>query len=341
MSERNKLEILQAVRGIAAIGIVYFHTEYGPWKSANWGVDFFFLLSGFLAMLSTRLGGGQRRFWFSRITKICPLYYIMTAVVIALYRIVPNVFRTTIVTTETILKSFLFIPCYASNGKIYPVYSVAWTLTLEMFFYVVFSLCMKINHKKRGGLAVCALAGLAALGKIATFESAVLTFWTDKHLLEFAIGIVIYLAYEKGVCPDRKRFSVFLIAMEIIMLFSGKYILGDHLTIFTWNMLWGTCLLVTSLAYGNGKCNKFLVMLGNISYSMYMIHFLFVGLVVRIMIDNQVYSMKNTLLVILTILTVIPISYGVYRVMEVYLPEKIKYMLVQKSAKNSKLHFKI
>lgn len=60
MSERKKLEILQAVRGIAAIGIVYFHTEYGPWKSANWGVDFFFLLSGFLAMLSTRLGGGGR-----------------------------------------------------------------------------------------------------------------------------------------------------------------------------------------------------------------------------------------------------------------------------------------
>ena len=29
MSERKKLEILQAVRGIAAIGIVYFHTEYG------------------------------------------------------------------------------------------------------------------------------------------------------------------------------------------------------------------------------------------------------------------------------------------------------------------------
>lgn len=61
MSERKKLEILQAVRGIAAIGIVYFHTEYGPWKSANWGVDFFFLLSGFLAMLSTRLGGGAEK----------------------------------------------------------------------------------------------------------------------------------------------------------------------------------------------------------------------------------------------------------------------------------------
>lgn len=56
----NKLEILQVVRGIAAIGIVYFHTEYGPWKSANWGVDFFFLLSGFLTMLSTWFGGGAK-----------------------------------------------------------------------------------------------------------------------------------------------------------------------------------------------------------------------------------------------------------------------------------------
>lgn len=145
----NRLEILQVVRGIAAVGIVYFHTEYGPWKSANWGVDFFFLLSGFLTMLSTQFRG-QKKFWFSRITKICPLYYIMTIIVIVLYQIVPNVFRSTIVTSETIIKSLLFIPCYAANGKIYPIYSVAWTLTLEMFFYMVFSICMQINYKKEG-----------------------------------------------------------------------------------------------------------------------------------------------------------------------------------------------
>ena len=68
MSEKNKLEIFQAVRGIAAIGIVCFHTEYGPWKSANWGVDFFFLQSGFLAMLSTRLGG-REGFGFQELQK--------------------------------------------------------------------------------------------------------------------------------------------------------------------------------------------------------------------------------------------------------------------------------
>lgn len=54
----KKIEIIQAMRGIAALGIVYFHTEYGPWKSANWGVDFFFILSGFFLMMSTEISGG-------------------------------------------------------------------------------------------------------------------------------------------------------------------------------------------------------------------------------------------------------------------------------------------
>lgn len=292
-------------------------------ESANWGVDFFFLLSGFLTMLSTQFGGGQKKFWFSRITKICPLYYIMTIIVIALYQIVPNVFRSTIVTSETIIKSLLFIPCYAAEGRIYPIYSVAWTLTLEMFFYMIFSICMQINYRKRGELAVCVLAGLAVLGKVTSFDSAIFTFWTDVHLLEFAIGIVICFMYKKDVFSAIKRNPTVFIIIEILMLFAGKYILENHYTII-WNMVWGSCLLITSLAYGNGKCNKFLVMLGNISYSMYMIHFLLVGLVVRILIDNHVYSIANTLMVVLTIIAVIPVSYIVYRIMEVYLPMKIK-----------------
>lgn len=58
MGETKRLEIIQAMRGIAALGIVYFHTEYGPWKSANWGVDFFFILSGYFLMLSTEINRG-------------------------------------------------------------------------------------------------------------------------------------------------------------------------------------------------------------------------------------------------------------------------------------------
>lgn len=328
---KNKLEILQVIRGIAAIGIVYFHTEYGPWRSANWGVDFFFILSGFLIMLSTQFGG-QKRFWFSRIIKICPLYYIMTIIIIILYLFVPNVFRSTIVTRETILKSFLFIPCYAAEGKIYPIYSVTWTLTLEMFFYVIFSICMQLSYKKRGELAICILVVLGVLGKIITFQNAIFIFWTNERLLEFAIGIVIYFAYKKGVCFSIKKFSILYLVIEIIMLFSGKYVLGEYFTII-WNMFWGSCLLITSLTYGYKKCNKFLVMLGNISYSMYMIHFLFIGLVVRILIDNHVYSITNTLLVVLTILAVIPVSYIVYKIMEIYFPEKIKNICEYKNVR--------
>ena len=29
MGKRKKIEIIQVMRGIAALGIVYFHTEYG------------------------------------------------------------------------------------------------------------------------------------------------------------------------------------------------------------------------------------------------------------------------------------------------------------------------
>lgn len=111
--------------------------------------------------------------------------------------------------------------------------------------------------------------------------------------------------------------------VEVIMLFFGEYMLKDFFKL-VWNMVWGTCLLMTCLAYGCGKCNRFLVMLGNISYSMYMVHFLLIGFATRILIDNSIYSVKNTVMVVLSILAVIPISYAAYKIWEIYIPAKVR-----------------
>ncbi len=317
MMGRKKIEIIQAMRGIAALGIVYFHTEYGPWRSANWGVDFFFILSGYFLMMSTKavVGGGQ--YWKSKLRRICPLYYFMTIVVAIGCLLVPSVFRSTIVNAETLIKSFLFLPCYAGNGKIFPVYSIGWTLNLEMFFYLLFFIALKINHKQRGNIVIGMACLLIVLGIVFRPENVMLKFWTQPRLFDFVIGIGIYCLEQRMGRPkvDRK-ICITGIGASILLLFSGYYLLGDCFG-YLWNMLWGGILLFLCLPLYDMPVNRFMKLLGDMSYSIYMAHFLIIGFICRVLIDNTKLSLTNTVFVMAAVAFVIPCSWVVYQVFEV------------------------
>lgn len=336
MAKSGKIEIIQVMRGIAALGIVWFHTEYGPWKSANWGIDFFFVLSGFFMMLSTETKEkiSAKKFWVGRLARLLPLYYVLTVVIAIAAVVMPSAFRSSLVNFETLIKSFLFIPCYSKSGKIFPIYSVGWTINLEIFFMLIFFLVTRMSYKYRGVWTILILSILTLIGGVVQPSNAVLCEWTNLRLIDFAVGIIIYMIYVKykkdnnEACNYISMYALILICL--LSLFLGKYILGDRFY-FVWNTCWSGVLLVICLCYRNVKCNSVLVNIGNMSYSIYLCHFLIIGVVVRKLIDNSLINIKNTIIIIVAVAMVLICSYIAYYVFE----KKIYSFLVNnKGVKN-------
>jgi len=102
---------------------------------AWWGVDLFFVLSGFSLALSWLRGGGQRTsmFFLRRAARILPGYYVALAVTIAIHHFI--VFERGFV--PSVLVHLLVLQGYFSPGGIV-IIGAAWSLTTEACFYIAF-----------------------------------------------------------------------------------------------------------------------------------------------------------------------------------------------------------
>ena len=74
---QNKIENIQVLRFIAAFSVMMVHLpvfEFGAW-----GVDIFFVISGFIMMYITEYN--NKNFLIKRIIRIVPLYWLLTLAV--------------------------------------------------------------------------------------------------------------------------------------------------------------------------------------------------------------------------------------------------------------------
>ena len=66
---------LQFLRGFAALGVVFYHTDFrlaGEWHTDFSGVAIFFVISGFIMCFITRVDAD--RFLVKRLIRIVPMY---------------------------------------------------------------------------------------------------------------------------------------------------------------------------------------------------------------------------------------------------------------------------
>ena len=92
-----------------------------------------------------------------------------------------------------IIKSLLFVPAeHPTLGLIAPVYTLGWTLNYEMFFYLVFGLCLFVpSPRVRFAMLVAVFLGLTAFGMILQPRGPVLRTYVDPIMLEFLAGAVL------------------------------------------------------------------------------------------------------------------------------------------------------
>lgn len=151
---RQRLDVLQAGRGVAALAVVACHANsYAPTASAfelgRYGVHFFFLLSGYVIFLSAQRSFEARNFLIARARRIYLPYWPIGIFAALSYAALGRDFDW--------LASLTLLP---GTAALIP----AWTLQHEIAFYALAALFFATGAPIRAGLLWGAVILLRQLG---------------------------------------------------------------------------------------------------------------------------------------------------------------------------------
>lgn len=185
------------------------------------GVDVFFVLLGYVMVVSTRSSRSEMEFLRRRAVRILPLYWAVTLAITTTLIFGLHPIGISSWTWADVAQSFLLVGAERSDGYAGPLLGVSWTLAYEAFFYALIGAALFLGAPIMPALPL-ALAGLVALGAVNS-EGFVVRFYTLPILLEFAAGMII--AYLLLV-----RFGPALFAVGVPALFGGGLMMAEVAT---------------------------------------------------------------------------------------------------------------
>lgn len=305
----NRFDSIQILRGIAALFVVLEHIRF--LNCGAFGVDIFFCISGFMIMFTTQKS--TRFFLCKRILRIVPLYWLATIGTFLLLLLFPGMFRQSTANTAYLIKSLLFIPFDIGGGTLQPLMRIGWTVNCEMFFYLLFFIAFHLNHKYRGVIVSGLILFIFGAAQILPVNFAPLSFYGNAVMLEFILGILVYYAcfgiWEINRQKPLPRWVGTFGLVAVLFLFF--LLLWTKPTIDVTGIrrpfVWGipAALIVLSVfVAGVGMTNQALhrpsapgfvrftqtfrhslVQLGNMSFSLYLVHYYPVMVLDRLVFD--------------------------------------------------------
>jgi exopolysaccharide production protein ExoZ len=293
----SKLLAVQALRAFAALMVVFGHTlgtvhresqGISPTINLSWGagVDLFFVISGFIMVYSSERLFRQPKasliFLLRRLARIVPLYWATTTFfIISVFAFSNN---TAFLSLPAILTSYLFIPYNthgSTDGFVFPIFDLGWTLNYEMLFYVIFALFIWLDRWRASAMVVVFIGALVVFGLLVRPESAALRFWTQPISLEFILGLFIGLAKRSTITiPTSLRLIFFFAGLLFIFAdpFGLRSILGTTPNDFTRVIAWGvpSALMLAAASLSNDAAADerlgWASGIGDASYSLYLTH---------------------------------------------------------------------
>jgi len=199
---------IQILRGLAALLVVVHHICYDrslgyggtTFEKGSIGVDIFFAISG-AVMFMTAPALAPSDFVRRRVIRIVPLYWLFTSLKLMVLAAGHAGARKIPLTTGYILSTFLFIPAFDGDGLVYPVIIAGWTLSFEVYFYLICTVALTASPRHL--LPICAaviacgvLIGLFVAGPSIPIASLVLL---SPITLEFIGGMLVMKLWQDGI----------------------------------------------------------------------------------------------------------------------------------------------
>ncbi|MDD4914429.1 MAG: acyltransferase [Methylococcales bacterium] len=297
ISRSAKIDSLQAIRGFAATGVMLAHGSSMLDERLGYlflnnlsmvgasGVDVFFVLSGFIILYTSSSGQTTfGNFLKRRFIRIYPIYWIVTAMLIIQYQLAPTLAQAHKGELPVVLGSITLFP----QPKY--VVGVAWTLTYEVLFYLVFALTyFKSPRLFAYAAGIWAVLILLVYGLDLKIGIYALDALSNPIILEFLFGCI--LAYVFKRFPDfRHSRWFFWSGLMLLLLMWGLYYQNktsigdaffDEMARVYYFGIPAACLIFGAL-YLSGAVPRVLVFLGDASYSLYLIHGTILSLLLKL-----------------------------------------------------------
>lgn len=292
----GKLPSVQVLRGLAAVLVVFHHYamvlhEHGIVGSriinsglgnlGMCGVDIFFAISGFIFIYTTVNKQGPkdaRIFLVRRVLRIFPLYWLWTAVLLLLW-LAGIGLQIHHYSLPYIISSFFLFP-YFSGENFHPLLGQGWTLAFEMLFYLVFFWALFLKLKRaRTPFVACAFLLLAAVGSLLPSGNGLRYLFTNSIMVEFLLGmicaeILLKLPVRRHTSWNRAIATALFCVGAAALLCTLRVSFPASLR-FVFYGLPSMCIVLGATLLGSKPAPRFLVYLGDASYSIYLVHSFF------------------------------------------------------------------
>jgi peptidoglycan/LPS O-acetylase OafA/YrhL len=285
---------LQAARGLAALLVVLCHSaaflgeEPGLWQRAPiylWfrgtalGVQMFFVISGLVIFQAHRADFGRPRmtgaFCWKRFRRIYPLYWICLSATMWKHRAVADPLASIWHLPVVSLSNFLLIHLFSYQT----IMVQAWTLFDEIQFYLIFALCILNRKVGQAILGAWLMASFIFLTPASTYWLVV---FSPFHLL-FGAGILVAIALESDrQIPAGPFFWTGGLVFVGAVIAAGPYARGVSVRLIAG---FGAALLLLGAALLERRgflfIPRWLALLGDASYSIYLVHFMVISVIAR------------------------------------------------------------
>ncbi len=290
---------IDGLRGLAIIPVVLFHTNFKFFDGGYIGVDIFFVISGYLITMILiddvrKKEFSLTNFYERRARRILPALYLVvfSSLIISYFVLVPEhlvSFSKSAASVPLFISNFFFWSerGYFNNAAELKPLIHTWSLAVEEQFYIIFPIFISLLYLSRTKTLISLITVVFLLSLFASFYVTTIHFSTAFFLpftraWEILIGcfVAFHLSQNRRQTDAEYKINSELISIIGLILIVYSYITFDKSTLFPYISALLPTIGTAMIIFGTEKSiyikgllsNKFLVYIGLLGYSLYLIH---------------------------------------------------------------------